>query len=187
MGFFNPFKSNFTRIAENTTKYYLELVNNYKQRFGDEVSTLATAGVLDAQNYVFSEHSLKVDRLLDMARKAVSLENEELTEYKKARVQASMALASDFLEYISQEDELEKDLLFSFVFSLEIALFSIDNPYFSGSDIALSCFQKTDTIVKAIQKTRDKYKGEPLFTSVTMRFMEEPEFEEVRKKLGIAD
>jgi hypothetical protein len=187
VGVFNPFKSNFTRIAENTTKYYLELVNNYKQRFRDELSILATAGVLDAQNYVFVEHSLNVDTLIDMVRKAISPERKELTEYKKAKVQASMASGTNFVKYINQEDKLEKDPLFNFVFSLEIALFSIDSPYFSSSDIALSCFQKADTIAKAIQKTRDKYKGEPLFTTVTTRFMEGTDFEEVRRILGISD
>ena len=184
MGFF---KSNFTRIAENTTKYYLELVNNYKQRFNDEVSMLAAAGVLDAQNYVFVERSLNADTLIDMANKASSLESEEPTEYKKARVQALTPSTSDFIEYISQEDDLEKDPLFNFIFNLEVALFSVDSSYFSSLDIRLACFQKADTIAKAIQKTRDKYRGEPRVTSVTMRFMEEPEFEEVRNVLNIAD
>ena len=38
MGFW-PFKSNFTLIAENTTKYYLELIRNYSNRF-DEMDCL---------------------------------------------------------------------------------------------------------------------------------------------------
>jgi len=187
MGFFGLFKSNFAQIAENTTKYYLELSQNYRHRVSDEIVLMATAGVLDAQNYIFEEQSLGVDKIIDIAKKAVSQEREEPTEYKKAKVQASMASASDFVKYISKEDKLEKDTLFNFVFSLEVALFLIDSPYFTSSDIELACFQKADAIAKAIQKTRDKYRGEPLFTSVTMRFMEGPECEEVRKILGIAD
>jgi hypothetical protein len=188
MGFFGLFKSNFARIAENTTKYYLELSKNYEKRFRDEVALLTTAGVLDAQNYVFSEQSLDVDTIIDMAKKAVSQEREEPTAYQKAKVQALMALsASDFVKYIRQEDKLEKDTLFNFVFNLEVALFLIDNPYFTRSVLELACLQKADAIAKAIQKTRDKYRGEPLFTSVTMRFMEGPEVEEVKKILGIAD
>lgn len=50
-------ESNFTLIAENTTKYYLELRKNYKDRFNDEVSLLATAGILDAQFYIFGDQT----------------------------------------------------------------------------------------------------------------------------------
>ena len=46
MGFLNPFKSNYTLIAENTTKYYVELTKNHKDRFSDEASLLATAGAI---------------------------------------------------------------------------------------------------------------------------------------------
>ena len=35
------FKSNFTKIAENTTKYYLELKNRYYNKFENEISLLA--------------------------------------------------------------------------------------------------------------------------------------------------
>ena len=35
-----PFKTNFSVIAENTTKYYMELKNSYKGRFPDDASLL---------------------------------------------------------------------------------------------------------------------------------------------------
>ena len=44
-----PFKSNFSLVAENTTKYYMELKTRFKGRFPDDASLLATAGILDAQ------------------------------------------------------------------------------------------------------------------------------------------
>ena len=59
MAFFNPFKSNFVRIAENTTKYYLELTRNYSNRFDDKVALLTTAGVLvKANNGIFSARQI---------------------------------------------------------------------------------------------------------------------------------
>lgn len=55
-----PVTDNFTLIATNTTKYYLELTRDYSDRFSDEASLLATAGVLDAQNYVFVERTISL-------------------------------------------------------------------------------------------------------------------------------
>ncbi len=181
------FKSNFARIAENTAKYYLELKTNYGDRFSDETSLLATAGVLDAQNYVFAEQSLDTGRIIDMAKKALSQEGKELNEYKKAKVQATMSSFDSLVKYLSEEDELEQDPLFNFVFNLEVAIFSVDNPYFSSSDIELACFKKANTISNAVRKARGKYKGEAVFASVTTHFMKSPEFKPTRRLLGIAD
>ena len=46
------FESNFTMIAGFVTKYYLELSRNHRDRFTDEISLLAAAGILDAQIYI---------------------------------------------------------------------------------------------------------------------------------------
>ena len=78
MGFLGLFKSNFTRIAENTTKYYLELTRNYGNRFDDEVALLTTVGALDAQTYVFVEGSIDLDTISYIAKQAVSKEELEL-------------------------------------------------------------------------------------------------------------
>ena len=48
MGFLGLFKSNFTRIAENTTKYYLELIRNYSNKFDDEVTLSWRLNAADA-------------------------------------------------------------------------------------------------------------------------------------------
>lgn len=159
MGLRDLFKSNFARIAENTTKYYLELRTNYGSRFSDEISLLATAGVLDAQNYIFVEHSIEIDTIIDMARKAVSQEG----------------------------NEFEQDPLFNFIFNLEVALFTVDNPRFSSSDIELACFKKANTISNAIRKSKEKYGGEARFALAVGTLMESPEFRQVRKQLGIKD
>ncbi len=181
------FKSNFARIAENTTKYYLELKTNYGSRFSDEICLLATAGVLDAQNYIFIEHSIEIDSIIDMARKAVSQKEQELTNYRGLKVQETLSSYKAFTKLFTESNELEQDPLFNFIFSLEVALFAVDNPRFSSSDIELACFKKATTISNAIRKTKEKYRGEAQFGLVVTTFMESPEFRQVRKQLGIKD
>jgi len=187
MGLRDLFKSNFARIAENTTKYYLELKTNYGDRFSDEISLLATAGVLDAQNYIFIEHSIDIDVIIDMAKKAVS--EEELTNYRRLKVQEAFirpgGLRKAFVRLLAEENEFEQDPLFNFIFSLEVALFKVDNPRFPISDIELACFKKANTIANAIWKTKEKYGGEGLFASVTSAFMNSLDFQTYRKQLGI--
>ncbi|MBA7635325.1 hypothetical protein ES703_42926 [subsurface metagenome] len=74
-------ESNFTLIAENTTKYYLELTKNYKNRFNNEASLLATAGILDAQFYVFVDQTINPSEIIDIAKKAVSSKKEALVDF----------------------------------------------------------------------------------------------------------
>ena len=47
---FKPHNS-FTYIAENTTKYYLELKNRYSNHFINELQIISTAGILVAKSY----------------------------------------------------------------------------------------------------------------------------------------
>ena len=186
MGLRDLFKSNFARIAENTTKYYLELKTNYSNKFSDEIFLLATAGVLDAQNYIFEEHSIEIDTIIDMARKAVSQEQENrLSVFRRLMMQERLSSKRDILKHFG-DFELAHDPLFDFIFSLEVALFTIDKPFFSSpSDVQLSCFKKANTISNVIRRTKEKYGGEALFTLVVAKFMESPQFEPIRKQLGI--
>ena len=181
------FKSNFARIAENTTKYYLELKTNYGNKFSDEASLLVTAGVLDAQNYIFVEHSIGIDTIIDVARKAVSQKEKELTNYRRLKIQETLSSYKTSLKLLTEGNEFEQDPLFNFIFSLEVALFTVDNPRFSSSDIELACFKKATTISNAIRKTKEKYRGEAQFGLVVTTFMESPEFRQVRNQLGIKD
>ena len=185
------FKSNFTRIAENTTKYYLELTRNYRSRFDDEVTLLATAGVLDAQTYVFAEGSIDLDTISHIAKQAVSKEELEPTSYQRIASQAKLQkfLAKSPIDKIAssseEKDELEKDTLFNFIFSLEVEIFTIDSPEFSRSAIEIACYGKADTILKAINRMKKGYKGEKLFALATANLMDSPKFEAIRKQLGI--
>jgi len=181
------FVDNFTLIAENTTKYYLELKKNYQQRFNDENSLLAIAGVLDAQNYIFIEHSLDITAIVNIANKSLSRRKEDITDYKRVKLQ-KLELITDYKEKIlsfTKSEEWEQDTLFNFIFSLEILLFSIDIPELLHSDIEVACFQSADLMVNAIQKTQEEYKGEALFESATNSMMNSPEFIEIRKQLGL--
>jgi hypothetical protein len=74
-------ESNFTLIAENTTKYYLELTKNYKNRINNEVFLLATAGILDAQFYIFMEKTINPAEIIDIAKKAVSSGKDALINF----------------------------------------------------------------------------------------------------------
>ena len=176
-------KSNYDRIAENTTKYYLELKNNYGARFGDELSLLATAGVLDAQAYVLIEHSVEIDAIVEMAREAVS--PKELSTYRRLRTQELMSHKSikSITRFFEGED-LTSDPLFNFVFSLEVALFEVDTPL-SISSIELACFEARSSIADAVRRTMETYVSEGLFASAATTFMESSEFREARRRLRI--
>ena len=185
------FKSNFTRIAENTTKYYIELTRNYSNRFDDEVTLLTTAGVLDAQTYVFVERSIDLDTISYIAKQAVLKEEFAPTSYQKMASQAFLkrfcakSLIDKIVSSSAEKDELEKDTLFNFIFSLEVEIFTVDSPEFSRSAIELACYEKADTILKAIRRMMNKYNGERLFTIATVNLMDSPKFEAIRKQLGI--
>lgn len=72
---------NFTIIARKTTMYYLELTRNYKKRFKDEVYLLATAGVLDAQVYVFINKNIAISEIIELAEDAIANEDTPLTDF----------------------------------------------------------------------------------------------------------
>lgn len=187
------FKSNFARIAENTTKYYLELTRNYSNRFDDEVTLLTTTGVLDAQTYVFIEGSIDLETIAHIAKQVVSKEELAPTSYQNiaSQVKLEKFLAKSSIDKIvsssGEKDELEEDTLFNFIFSLEVEIFTVDSPEFNRSAIELACYEKADTILKAIRRMEKRYKGERLFTLTTANFMDSPKFEIIRKQLGIKD
>jgi len=191
MGGPSLFKSNFTRIAENTTKYYLELTRSYSNRFSDGVTLLATVGILDAQIYVFVEHSISLETIIGIAKQAVLKEELEPTSYQKMASQAFLkrfrakSLIDKIVSSSEEKDELEKDTLFNFIFSLEVEIFTVDSPEFNRSAIELACYDKANTIFKAIQKTKERYNSEAAFALATANLMDSPKFEITRKQLGI--
>jgi len=73
-------ESYYTFIAENTTKYYLELTRNYGDRFNDESSLLATAGILDAQSYIIIQQIDPME-ILYIAKKSFGSGEESLINF----------------------------------------------------------------------------------------------------------
>lgn len=74
-------ENNFTLIAENTTKYYLELNYSHKNRISNDITLLAVAGVLDAQYYIFVDRSISIPEIINMAKKAVSSGGDPLLNF----------------------------------------------------------------------------------------------------------
>jgi len=89
-------EDNFTFIASNIIKYYLELKNNYLERFVNEVPLLTAAGVLDALVYLQNKETT-VEKIRNIAIDSVGL-------------------------YPENEDEY----LLEFILKMEVMLFSID-------------------------------------------------------------
>jgi len=69
----------FTLIAARVTKYYLELTRNYKDRLNDEVTLLASAGLLEAQDYI--ERTIRLSKIIDMAKKSALVKKEVLVDF----------------------------------------------------------------------------------------------------------
>ena len=146
-------ESNFTLIAENTTKYYLELTKNYKNRFNNETSLLAAAGILDAQSYVI-EKTISPSEIIDIAQETVSS---------------------------------KKGILIDFIIKLEAKLFKVDTPDMDISEIENACIGQKESIIRAVQKTKESYVSEPRFVLDVTNFMNSHEFKSYRKMLEIKD
>jgi hypothetical protein len=192
---FWPLKTNFSLIAENTTKYYMELKGRYKERFADDASLLAAAGVLDAQNYIFpSPPKIDITDVMELARKCTAKDEDyipmrKLIQYSDntRRYRDHKSSIADLLsfEYSGGSSECT-DEVFDFVFGLELFLFEVDNKRFSPQAIEEACRSKYKTIEKAITQTMKKYKvGQGILARATTAFMENSSLEPLRNRLGI--
>jgi len=197
MGFF---KSNFTIIAENTTKYYLELKNRYSDRFDNGISLLAIAGVLDAQNYIFtSSPTIDIDEIFELAKESTSNDEtitslnsmksiinfeKRMQDYKGGKISSTELILGD--EESGEEISDTINILFSFIFGLEVMLFKADSPNISPPMIEQACRDKYKTIEKAITHTMNKHKvGQGLIAKATTNFMESPKVRPIRQKVGL--
>jgi len=190
-----PLKSNFSLIAENTTKYYMELKTRYGGRFPDDASLLAAAGILDAQNYILPlPPKIEITDVIELARKCTDKEENNVPIRKTIRLwemedryrqRFSVADLSGSLEDSAEPCECT-DEVFDFVFGLELMLFQADNNRFSQYDIHQACLSKHKTIEKAITGTMRKYNvGRGVFAQATTTFMEDVSLKAVRDRLGI--
>lgn len=189
-----PFKTNFSVIAENTTKFYMELKGRYKEKFPDHASLLATSGVLDARNYVFaSPPQIDIIDVIELARKCTAKDEDYMPTRKLIQYSAHLqryrehksSVANLFCEYSKGPPECT-DEVFDFVFGLELLIFNADCNEFSPSAIEEACRRKYKTIEKAISRTMKKYNvGKGMLAQTTTAFMEDSSMESVRKSLGI--
>ena len=194
------FKSNFAIIAENTTKYYLELTSRYSGSFDNDVSLLAIAGVLDAQNYIFtSSPTIDIGEIFELAKDSTSNDEtltslnsmksiinfeKKMQDYKGGKISSTELILGDE----ESEDEAPKTtkILFAFIFGLEVMIFKADSPNISPSMIERACRDKYKIIEKAIVQTIKKHKvGQGLIAKATTNFMESPKFRPIRQKLGL--
>ncbi len=195
MGLFNPFKSNHARIAETTTKFYIELTRKYNDRFDDEISLLATAGVLDAQWYVFATNKthINVSEIINMARGAV-VGGDVVAQRIIRTIPEQRQLKNWDRRKISPGDLLstfafppESDPLTNFIVSLEVRIFIAESPRVNPNDIMIECSKKMSTITKVICETKERYTGERRISSDTAQHMQSPQFKQLRKELGISE
>jgi hypothetical protein len=190
-----PFKTNFSLIAENTTKYYMELKIRYKEKFTDDAALLAAAGILDAQNYIFpSPPQIDIIDVIELARKCTAKDEDyipmrKFIQYSEntQRYRDRKSAIADLLSFEYSEGPPEcTDEVFDFVFGLEVLLFKADNKRFSPHAIEEACRSKYKTIEKAITVTMKKYNvGKGISARATTTFMEDVSLEAVRNKLGI--
>ena len=182
MPFPTPWKDNYAIVAENTTKFYVELQRNYADRFPDETSLLAAAGVCDAAAYVFGERTVSADDIVEIAeavidkRSAVQLQR---MEDKLQRIGAGKMPPGDLLL------DKHSSPLTDFVAGLEVKLFAVESPRLSESDIVGAVVSKYETIAKVVAKTTDKYTSESQFASNVKALMESPDYAGLRARLGI--
>lgn len=149
-------EDNFTYVARNITKFYLELSKDYKECFRDEVSLLTAVGVLDAQIYIFSEGSISISEIEEIAQKSVTSEEDPL------------------MEFIINLETL--------IFKIDMPLMGIP---MSISRIRESCLSQRERIKQVVDLTKQEYKGELIFKELVDYFMISPEFEDLRKELNI--
>jgi len=63
---------NYILITKNISKYYMELINNYRDKFEDQITLLLTTGILDAQQYIFVEKSIDISEIHETAKNSVN-------------------------------------------------------------------------------------------------------------------
>ena len=75
----NRIGESLTSVAENITKYYLELKRNYQNRFNDEATLLTSTGLIEAQSYL--EQNISLEQIFDIAKKSTLANEEALVDF----------------------------------------------------------------------------------------------------------
>ena len=172
----------------------MELKTNYVDKFNDEALLIGTAGILDAQNYIFTTTpQIDITTLIELAKESVSKENGIanmirnqaneliLSKFKRENRNAVDILAGNY-KHKPLYDFVNP--LSDFIISLEFLIFKADTAY-SNSDISFSIGSKLDSIIKSIAQVQRAYKTDKIFALATYNFMNLPQFKELREQIGI--
>jgi len=154
-----------TSIVASITKYYLELKRNYHNRFNDEASLIAAAGVLAAYSNIGQrdsfvdakssiEQKIGVEQILENAKKSVPVNDEGLVD---------------------------------FIINIGIKIFHIGNPEFSISEVTEECIEKRRDIESIVQKIKSEHRLETDIASAVSMFIISFPFKSLRDTLGIND
>lgn len=86
---------------------------------------------------------------------------------------------------LARETEGMQDRFLHFLVRFEAVLLSVDNPELSRDEVRSACDDQAPAIRRAIQRTMDTYRGEPVIAALTALAMSSPEFATFRRISGI--
>jgi|GEM_PF-5228048 len=149
---------NFELIAMLTTRIYLELKRSHKDAFVTPAMLLATAGTIDSITYIFDEKSIEIEKLIELAEKAVDKSNSEI------------------------------DRLADFVTDLEIQLFRADFiGKIDTTEIIQNCYSQKNKIRSVIEKELYADEKNENAMRLVRAFMYAEMYQGARKQLKILD
>ncbi|MFC1961964.1 hypothetical protein ACFLWN_02835 [Chloroflexota bacterium] len=147
----------FAYIAMKITKYYLELIKHYFNRFDTEAALIATAGFISLPGCI-ERGEISPEQILNITKGACQTKGEALVNF-----------------IINLEIK---------VFSIRLKN-EVGDQQFEISEIKEACFKKREDINSAVQKVKNEYIREEEFSSFTSFFFKSPQFGDFRKALGI--
>lgn len=104
----NNVQDSFKLVAANITRYYLELMRNYFDRFNDEATLIATAGILVSQVYI-KRGRISPLTILDVAKKSAWAKGEAIVNFiVNLEIELVQIDASEFNPSEVEEACLEK-------------------------------------------------------------------------------
>jgi hypothetical protein len=86
---------------------------------------------------------------------------------------------------LAKATEAECDPLLEFIVRFVALLLSVDTPSISHADVLAACRDQAGAIGRSIQRTIDTYRGDSRIKSDVQNAMVAPEFEAVRRLVGL--
>jgi len=155
---------NFSCIAKNITKIYLELESNYKERLTNNLSLLAATAFLDAQYYILIEKSIQIQEVLEIAKLANNSSNSILD--------LVIRLMTKLMEVDNPDIAPDvEDICLSKKDDIAIVIEQVRKEYSSDSQIAPIVREfMTSSKMKPIREQLGISEAKPLFTRLLHMF-----------------